>query len=193
MKSNDKNNTGTFFTKRRDDGYPKRAVLTRTLHGYVLSPLSDEQVVGMTNKFKLGDKVKIKNNSDKQIHTITSISKTNIAFPYEISGKTARWSNYELELVTEKTWDTLEVGDELKIKSQYRDEEVNRVLAVCGETVALSTSTNHHAFSSWWTKEELIACKYMIVGAEEENATELTLEEIAKKFKIPLDQLRIKD
>ena len=53
--------------------------------------------------------------------------------------------------------------------------------------------------SDWWYQENALEpatlCEVgdILVDEKEEDVTELTLEDVAKKFKIDIDKLRIKD
>jgi hypothetical protein len=90
--------------------------------------------------------------------------------------------------LAEKSFDNPEVGDE------YRDAYGNGrfVLGVSGRVIHLSMFTGKNSVGDSFTKEELIKYGYTIVQDKEEEVTELTLDEIAKKFGKDVSKIKIK-
>lgn len=81
--------------------------------------------------------------------------------------------------LAEKTWDTLEVGDE--IEDKYGDTQT--VLGVCGRVMFISYHDNKDEYSSGYTKEQLIKYGYTIVSPKvEEEVDEITMEELCKEL-----------
>ena len=137
-------------------------------------------------KFKIGQKVKIIKNlssissANDEIGKIGTIERVIIGFnyPYCIKGIKNAWCDEELELV-EKSWDTLEVGDEIKDDNGYS----RWVLGLCGRVIFVSDLNNKDANAGSYTKEELIRYGYTIVQPKEEETPEIpeyTMEEAIK-------------
>lgn len=87
----------------------------------------------------------------------------------------------------EKTFETLEVGDVVL----DGDMDEHTVLAVCGKIIALSNWDNQNEFGDWYTKEEFEEYNYSIKHPSE-DVTELSMDAIAEKFNLPVEQIRIK-
>lgn len=65
-----------------------------------------------------------------------------------------------------------------------------KILAVCGELYAVSNDNHFDEFGYWDTESYLDSQKYKLY--EEPKVVELTLEDIAKKFEVDVDNLKIK-
>ena len=134
-------------------------------------------------KFKIGQKVKIIKNlssissANDEIGKIGTIERVIIGFnyPYCIKGIKNAWCDEELELV-EKSWDTLEVGDEIKDKNG----DSRWVLGLCGRVILISGWNTKNVYGLSLTKEELISIGYTIVQPKEEETPEYTMEEAIK-------------
>lgn len=66
-----------------------------------------------------------------------------------------------------------------------------KVLGIIGNVFHLSYSDNFSLHGGGCTIEELIKYKYKIKGLDTEEKTVLTMDEIAEKFGVPVDQLKI--
>lgn len=73
------------------------------------------------------------------------------------------------------------------------DGDKRKVLCVCGEVYIFSAYNNFDIFGGSYTQKGLDDLGYKIYIEEPEELTELTLEEIAKKFKVDVSKLRIKE
>lgn len=85
----------------------------------------------------------------------------------------------------EKTMDNLEIGDILV--SPY-DSQI-KVLEVLTNTVLLSQSADHEETDEWLTVTELKNSGYRL---KSDTPTELTMDEIANKFGLDVNNLKIK-
>lgn len=139
---------------------------------------------------KIGDKVKV-----IKIDTIfcgqigTIIEKGNI---YDWKVDFGYDYNYfyeeDLELVS-KTLDNLEVGDILVDKD--RDEK--KVLGICGEVYFLSYENNFDSFGDMYTLKEIKKLGFKLKSGKSSDKTiEVSMDEIAEKFSIPVEKLKIK-
>lgn len=138
-------------------------------------------------QFKVGQKVQLVGDicfsaSVGDIVTITRCDNERINFECGNGDSCAHAIKYFK--AAENTWDTLEVGDILVYK--YGAISARRVLAIIGEVVALASGSG----VMWYVLANL-KNSWTIKGAV--TTKQLTLDDIAKKFDIPLDQLRIKD
>ena len=152
------------------------------------------------SKFKAGDMVKVLESTSGTFEERKLVGKVckihaydpeyDYSYPYKVWNEDeSEWFQFkesQLELAT-KSWDTLQVGDVL-----VEGGEEQTVLAVIGGVVALSEVSEQEMLDSWRSKKSLQESGYTIKAAEE-DITELTLEQIAKKFKLPVEKLRIKD
>lgn len=90
----------------------------------------------------------------------------------------------------EKTLDSLEPGDVLLTASGNE----RTVIDVLPHSVLLSFLGDPDIVDDWYTPAELRASGYRLKDQPEPtDLTELTLDEIAEKFEVPVDKLRIKD
>lgn len=64
-----------------------------------------------------------------------------------------------------------------------------KVLAVVGNLTALSASYNSNYFGSWYAKKQLEDYGYKLANEEE---TTLSMQEVADKFGVDVDKLKIK-
>jgi hypothetical protein len=80
----------------------------------------------------------------------------------------------------EKTWDTLEVGDEIVDKGG----SIRTVLGICGRVIFVSYPNDKDScLSGGYTKKGLIARGFTIVSPKvEEEVEELTMEELCKEL-----------
>lgn len=150
------------------------------------------------SKYKVGDKVRrvFKDSIGAEIHVITSVDEGS-TYPYTLDDYViagVHFKDSELKRA-EKTWDTLEIDDVIYLKhnkTKYRVLDVmkNTFIAI-NSRAPLTTGIERTPFVG--RKDAWKASGWKIEGADEDKTTELTLEEIAKKFKIPVDKLRIKD
>lgn len=120
--------------------------------------------------------------------TITYIRGNEIYFKDQ-SGNPYVGISTELEPLT-KSWDTLEKGDIL-VDS---DGDKRQVLAVLEDIVFFSAYDGFDITGGYETKQTLQDEGNTIEDTPpEDNTVELTLSEVAKKFKIDITKLRIKD
>lgn len=64
-----------------------------------------------------------------------------------------------------------------------------KVLAVVGNLTALSASYNSNYFGNWYAKKQLEDYGYKLANEEE---TTLSMQEVADKFGVDVDKLKIK-
>lgn len=74
-----------------------------------------------------------------------------------------------------------------------KDKDERKVLGVCGECVFLSMGHTHTSYSFAISKHDLKETKYTIKQDTPPTLTEVTLQEVADKMGIPVEQLRIKE
>ena len=144
--------------------------------------------------FKIGDKVKITGNTNCSVNEIGDIGTVaegpnyNGSFRVEVDGRSPKnnWTRtYEMEIVGKYS-----EGDILKDE----DGDFYKVLGVGKYGVEL---TEYHSsreraeqddsFQSHWPFNEIKG--WALVG----DVKEVTLEEVAKKFKVSVSDIRIKD
>ncbi len=88
-----------------------------------------------------------------------------------------------------RTIEDVEEGDEIVSK----DVGERKVLGRCGQIVFLGRLLSNDAYENTYSIHDLKFRGYTIKFAERNSKlVEITMEEIADKFNIPLDQLRIK-
>jgi hypothetical protein len=91
-----------------------------------------------------------------------------------------------------RTLDDLEEGDVLV--DVAGDGYEKTVLGVCGKVFFLSQTFSHESFDTGYTVEDLKIYGWTIKQEQqEEEITELTLEDVAKLANVPVEKLRIKD
>ena len=89
-----------------------------------------------------------------------------------------------------RTIEDVEEGDEIVSK----DVGERKVLGRCGQIVFLGRLLSNDAYENTYSIHDLKFRGYTIKFAERNSKlVEITMEEIADKFNIPLDQLRIKE
>lgn len=158
-------------------------------------------------KFAIGTRVKIADNADLEanhqdgsVGTVTHHDyRRQGCLSYEygvtINGSVGRYNEDELELAEE-----FEVG-QIYACNQNNDEF--KVLAVDEVLVASSRNNHFDEFDCLMTKAQfksnLLDSGYWKLktdetenGAGEESITEVTLDQIAEKFNVPVEELRIK-
>lgn len=149
-------------------------------------------------KFKVGQKVKVVSNNSGFVKAMTAM----VGNTYRIQGveagrdngliyKLNGWWFIESDLqAVERTLDDLEVGDILVDGS----DEV-KVLGILESLIFLSNDNDFDSCDGCiWTAKTLKACGYELKQEEQpEETTELTLKEVADKFNIDVDKLRIKE
>ncbi len=93
-------------------------------------------------------------------------------------------------LTLPRTIEDVEEGDEIVSK----DVGERKVLGRCGQIVFLGRLLSNDAYENTYSIHDLKFRGYTIKFAERNSKlVEITMEEIADKFNIPLDQLRIKE
>jgi len=95
------------------------------------------------------------------------------------------WSQLE---PLEKTFETLEVGD--VVITRHGSEKM--VLDRTTHLIALSITDNFEAHDDWFTKQEFEEKYELTIKQEPTEVKELTLDQIAEKFNLPVEQIRIK-
>lgn len=147
----------------------------------------------MAHKFKVGNRVIVK-DGDGVVRRITTYADRDSIFPYNLEGLKASYSDDELEPY-KKDWDTLEVGD--VILPPKRGGSVQYRVLGSLEEVAFVVSDRRKAnetggspIAIW--KEQWKLLGWTVKGAEEDEVTELTLDDIAEKYGIPVELLKIK-
>jgi hypothetical protein len=139
--------------------------------------------------FKVGDKVEFIVNYSLSCQkgtkaTVTEVDVDIITGVTDTENGFSCWPSRLKHI--EKTWDTLEAGDMITTANI----EPREVYDVLPNTVIFRS---HNGETIIRTKKWLQGAGWTIKGAEEDTPTELTLEEIAKRFNVPVDKLRIKD
>ena len=152
-------------------------------------------------KYKVGQQVKV--ISDHNYDGMQTVNQSNVGkigtveqnnysedYPYEIKFSAIGWYVFiESDLApVVKTLETLEVGDVVL----NQDKLKRTVLAILPNLYGLSYLNDPKGFSSWHTLHELQE-EYTLKDATEPVTTELTLEAIAEKFGLPVDEIRIKE
>ena len=137
-------------------------------------------------KFKVGDRVRVTtvDNHKNEVGTVIGISSYYIdtRWPYTIHFSDGTTQIYcEEELIKEEYM--FNVGDIVVDKHGIK----NKVLAVCGEITALSENGEFNLFGGWYTKTELKEYETELVKEE----TTLTMQEIADKFGVDVDTLKV--
>lgn len=74
-----------------------------------------------------------------------------------------------------------------------KDKDERKVLGVCGECVHVSYDTSHEDYNYTSTKHALKLYGYTIKQDTPPTLTEVTLQEVADKMGVPVEQLRIKE
>ena len=128
-------------------------------------------------KYKINQLVRIKETG--YVGSVSDIDDSG----YKINASDWWYQENELEPAT-----LYEVGDILvdEIGNEYK------VLEVFPHTCMLGSNTNFdnmYSISSYATYTELKEHGYKLKNSKEEDVTELTLEDVAKKFKIDIDKL----
>ena len=152
-------------------------------------------------KYKVGQQVKIISDhnyngtqtiNQSAVGKIGTVEKNDYSrsYPYSISFNDSSSSIFfESDLApVVKTLETLEVGD--VVLDEDKDERT--VLVVLPNLYGLSYGNDPKGFSSWHTLHELQE-EYTLKDTTEPVVTELTLEAIAEKFGLPVDEIRIKE
>lgn len=153
-------------------------------------------------KFKAGQKVKVVSNSDPCIKSkqlmvgkvceIKFIDNSDI-YPYSVwnEDKSNWWWFIESDLqAVERTLDDLEVGDIL-----VNGDEERKVLGLLESLIFTSDNIDFDSASSTvWTVKQLKIHGWSLKQEEQpEDTTEISIQEIADKFNIDVDKLRIKE
>ncbi len=95
--------------------------------------------------------------------------------------------DYCLDLLTEPSCENLKAGDVLE-----RNGDKIKVLGVCGEVFFTSLANDFEKASySVFTKKELQEKGFQLANSKPE-IVELTMDEIAKKFEVPVENLKIR-
>ena len=145
------------------------------------------------NKFKVGEKVRAtKDCLPIKKGVIYTVKETSMGILFiGVDFRNSCVCSHTWEKI-EKTWDNLAEGDEINDYGSIRT-----VLGICGRVILLSTCDNKDsAAGCFYTKEELINRNYTIVQPKTEEKvekTELTLQQIADKFNLKVEDIRIKE
>lgn len=136
-------------------------------------------------KFKIGDKVRVINKEDEYYDQVGVITGKDIScwYDWKVTFNSGRSFYDEDELIKEKNM--FNVGDVIVSK----DGSKRKVLAVVDELTALSNTTNFNYFNDWYTKKELEDYVFKLASEEE---TTLSMQEVADKFGVDVDKLKIK-
>lgn len=142
-------------------------------------------------KFKLGDKVRLKNYTEwndyrrHEYEVATIIGKSYLqAFDFFIQWSDGATSGVYISNLIKEDY-MFNVGD--IVTGGARDK--CKILAVCGELIALSDDNNYEKCFGWYTKEELKECGFKLVDEKEEKV--VTMQEIADKFGVDVDNLKV--
>lgn len=157
--------------------------------------------------FKIGDKVRVKEGKENKCgsytnepgahHLVVIGGENNGKLRYDIMDKEGTKINWcfncfdDEDLVpyqTEITLETLQKGNVVIDGNGYEYAVILRI----EDNILLSSDDNHQHAGYWYTIVELKDDEYTTKPVEPEK-TEVTLEEIADKMGIPLENLRIKD
>lgn len=142
------------------------------------------------SKFKVGDRVKGTGGCTAgRLATVTMLtddedSGEGVHFRRDDDGHTCWEPSYNFEL--DKSLDNLSIDD---VVVDDCDQECT-IAGVAGRMVFLEDSRGHEA--GVYTVKELKDGGWTVKGAEPE-VTELTLQQIADKLAMPVEQLRIKE
>jgi len=138
-------------------------------------------------KFKIGDRVKVVNDGDANYGKMGTITEKGYCYDWRVDFDNYDGLNDEndLELVP-KTLDNLEVGDILTTEVGNK----RKVLGICGKVVFLSYINDFEAFGDGSTLKQIKDFGYKL--KEESETVELSMDEIASKFDIPVEKLKIK-
>lgn len=153
-------------------------------------------------KFKAGQKVKVVSNPDPSIRPKRAMvgkvceikyideSRRRLYAVWD-ENKSIYWWFGESDLqAINRTLDDLEVGDILVDD----DGDETKVLGVLGEVIFRSRINEFGVFGIGYTVTELKDEGFKLKQEEQpEDTTELTLKEVADKFNIDVDKLRIKE
>jgi len=138
----------------------------------------------LKGKIKAGDKVRgvnLHNNLDTfATRTVTQV--TGIGLETDDGNRCLFTETFPIELWVpdaEKTWDTLQCGDEVKGK----DFKTRKVLGILGEIVFLSLGDHYDYAGGYFTKESLKQEGFTIVQeGQVKKPLEVTMEEVREKF-----------
>lgn len=134
-------------------------------------------------KFKIGDKVRVINKEDEYYDQVGVITVECFMYDWIVKFNDGYDVYDEDELIKEKNM--FNVGDVIVSK----DGSKRKVLAVVDELTALSDTTNFNYFNDWYTKKELEDYVFKLASEEE---TTLSMQEVADKFGVDVDKLKIK-
>lgn len=136
-------------------------------------------------KLKIGDKVRVINNGDRHYDQVGEITRedTSWGFDWRVEFNNGSESYDEDELIKEEYM--FNVGDIIVNENGLK----RKVLAVTGEMTALSNKTNFNYLFGWFTKKDLEDYGYKLANEEE---TTLSMQEVADKFGVDVDKLKIK-
>jgi len=158
--------------------------------------------------FKVGDKVVLTDaaleeddldsySSKGFVHTITKDQDEDGDYRLDVEGDPDDYfyANEKQIIKAQKTFENLEVGDTIIYNGGYSSEQVHTVEGVVGNVVFVlppeATGDSIETYTVNYLKE---SDEWVLPESEkEEEKTELTLKEIADKFNVPVDQLRVKE
>lgn len=140
-------------------------------------------------KFKVGDRVRLTKdcNPSKKGDVVTILSYDSNSGCWNTSDNSMHGERH-LELAT-PSWDNLQVGD--IILSDFGSEA--KVLAVIGDVFLRSSWDDFDIVGYWYTTKQAQGYDCTLKGSEDEDTVEVTLEEVAKKFKVDITKIRIKE
>lgn len=135
-------------------------------------------------KFKIGDKVRVINNGDRHYDQVGEITgeDTSWGLDWRVEFNNGSESYDEDELKKEEYM--FNVGDIIVSENGFK----RKVLAVVGNLTALSDTTNFNYFNDWYTKRKLEDYGFKLASEE----TTLSMQEVADKFGVDVDKLKIK-
>lgn len=134
-------------------------------------------------KFKIGDTVRIINEKDDFYNRVGKIVEEAVICDWRVHFDNDCELYNEDELKKEEYM--FSVGDIVKSKIGCK----GKVLAVTGELIALSYSNDFDCLWEWYAKKELENAGYKLASEEE---TILSMQEVADKFGVDVDKLKIK-
>lgn len=129
----------------------------------------------MQRELKVGDKVRIK-GKEAVVISLTGWFVNQIYVKFK-NGYTDSYDRECLELIEEKTWETLAKGD--VVIHEYKHEY--SILSIIDNCVLLSEGDDHSRAWSWFTVQELKKDDWKIKQPEPvEKVTEMTISEAEK-------------
>lgn len=153
-------------------------------------------------KFKVGDPVEIiKNcghhNADCHVGETTVVTgvENNRIYPYRVRSNPLNWNDDELELLSPNTFQLGQI-----LINPHTREKLAVVFAAGSEKIGVVIAVNlNDREAEIWSFEELEASEWRPQTSDENANTgaempdvELTMQEVADKFNVPVEKLRIR-